>query len=205
VAASCRVGAGAFDFERRFIVAVEARGRTLPVSPQAAIESTLSTETLMVSDCPRCRRPNRKGARFCAACGLSLAPGIDGSHSPGRIAHPRPAAPPAGFNPCADAAQLYYAWESSLGGSALIGTEGLVVSFFNAGYGLCDAVVALRGEGRDAVVVLERSYDIPHLPQGKAVTLEVPSYDLAGPLRVLRAALVAAQFDDEYDRAEEAQ
>ena len=153
----------------------------------------------MRTDCPRCRFQNRPPAKFCASCGLSLAPGVDGSHDPGRVAQPQPAAPPAGFNPCANAAQLYFSWESSLGGSTLIGTEGLQVSLFNAGYGLVEATLSLRGEGRDSAIVLEREYSVEQLPRGQIVTLEVPSYDLGGPLRVLRATLVAARFDEHFD------
>lgn len=151
----------------------------------------------MPDACPRCQTENRGVARFCGSCGLTLEPGVGGSHEAGRVRHPRPAELPPGFIPCGDAAQLYFRWESSLGGDALIGTEGLKVTLFNAGYALEQAVFSVRGEGRDGAVVLEQEYTLESLPRGREVAIEVPSYELSEPMRVLKVALVSAQFDAE--------
>jgi hypothetical protein len=155
----------------------------------------------MKDACPRCRAASRESARFCANCGLSLEPGIDGSDSPGRIRHPNPADVPAGMNPVEEAAQIYYRSESSLGGATLIGTEGLCVAIFNAGYALRHATFAVRGTGRDGRDVLSHEYAVDSLPRGGSATIEVPSYDLSEPVRVLRIALASAEFAPDHDVA----
>lgn len=153
----------------------------------------------MQDACPRCHSENREGARFCANCGLSLEPGIDGSHEPGRVRHPNPAEMPAGMNPVEDAAQIYYRSESSLGGDALIGTEGFSVAIFNAGYALREVTFDVRGAGRDGKDVLVHKYAVQSLPRGASATIEVPSYDLSEPVRVLRIALASAEFAPDHD------
>src|SRR5262245_58663211 len=107
----------------------------------------------MENVCPRCRSANRSAARYCARCGLGLDAGIDRSRAAGRVkqAHSLPAPPE--FVPVADSAHLYFRWESSLGGGPLIGTEGLMVTIFNAGYPLRDAVVTLTGLGSNGEAV----------------------------------------------------
>lgn len=144
--------------------------------------------------CPRCQAANRDTARFCAECGMALEAGVDGTHRAGRVRHPRPAAVPAGMVPVEQAAQLYAAWESALGGPALIGTEGLRVTVFNAGYALEDVTLRVTGCGRDSQTAFSQDCEIADLPHGGQVQIEIPSYDLAEPVRTLRVVLVAAGF-----------
>lgn len=144
------------------------------------------------SKCPRCRRANLEHARYCANCGLPLS-GSAGEHA-GRVKHPQPVAAPDGYRPCDDAVQMYYACESGFGGASLIGTEGVRIRVFNAGYDLLDVVFQVSGRGADgqALFSLERSVD--ELPQGGERLLEVPSYEVNEPLGDVRVALVHAEF-----------
>jgi len=96
--------------------------------------------------------------------------------------------------PCEDAADLYYRWESSLGGAALIGTEGVNVIVFNAGYPLREVVFDVRGQGEDGQELFAVERTVEELPQGKQVSLEIPSYELPAPMRSLKVSLVSAGF-----------
>jgi hypothetical protein len=138
--------------------------------------------------------PNREIARFCARCGLSLELGVNGTRRPGRIRHPRPAVVPDGYLPCGSAADLYYRSESSLGGEALLDTEGVNVAVFNAGYPLSEVVFEVQGQGEQGqeLFTVERRAD--ELPQGKESWLEIPSYELPAPLRALKVTLLSAEF-----------
>lgn len=144
--------------------------------------------------CPRCGATNRDIARFCARCALALAPGVDGTQRAGRIRHPRPATVPDGYSPCGEAADLHYRMESSLGGNVLIGTEGVNVVVFNAGYSLREVVLCARGEGNSGRELFSIERAVAALPQGKEVTIEIPSYELSAPLRELKLGLVSAEF-----------
>lgn len=147
--------------------------------------------------CPRCRSENRDDARFCALCGLSLLAERDGPLEAGRVRHPAPAPIPPGLNPVSDAVLLYFGWAPSLGG--LTETESLTLRLFNAGYALQNVRLDVRGEGPDGRVVLARGYDVEHLPRAGEVSVGVPSYDIGGPLRVLRVALSSAEFAPDHD------
>jgi hypothetical protein len=151
----------------------------------------------METECPRCRASNRDIARFCARCGLSLQAGLDGIRRAGRIRHPRPAPAPDGYVPCRDAADLYYHSESSLGGEVLISTEGVNVIVFNAGYPLREVVFDVRGEGKDGKELFAVERTVQELPQGKDISLEIPSYELPGPMGALKVSLVSAAFGPE--------
>lgn len=143
------------------------------------------------STCPRCNSTDPREARFCSQCGLSLA---DATHGAGRTPHPDPASVPPEFVPCADAAQLYYHWESSLGGKRLIGTEGITVKLFNAGYALRAVELTARGTGRDNEELFLSEQSFEELPHGGTVEFEIASYEIATPLRQLHVALVSAEF-----------
>ena len=151
----------------------------------------------METQCPRCRTSNRDIARFCARCGLQLGVGVDGTCQAGRIRHPRPAAVPDGYEACQGAADLHYCSESSLGGDVLIGTEGVNVVVFNAGYPLCEVVLQVRGDGEDGRELFAVERSIEELPQGEDVRLEIPSYELSASLSVLKVTLVSAEFGRE--------
>jgi hypothetical protein len=148
----------------------------------------------MDSACPRCETVNSKIARFCARCGLSLDVGVDGSRGAGRVRHPRPTTVPPDYLPCDQAADLYYRSESSLGGAALIATEGISVLVFNSGYPLREVVLEVRGRGDGGRELFSVERTVDDLPQCKEVALEIPSYELPAPLRMLAVSLVSAEF-----------
>ncbi len=145
----------------------------------------------MIPKCPRCGVTGDPSDRFCARCGLPLR---GSAAAPGRIADPAAQNLPEGLQPVEEAAQLGFAVESSLGGAALIGTEGMRVRVFNAGYPLRD--VHLEFTGRDGAnrVVARRSERLAELPRGEPVEFEVPSYDVSGPVERVSLKLVRAEF-----------
>lgn len=140
--------------------------------------------------CPRCGAANLAVARYCAQCGLTLGAG----GAPGRIPHPDPAHTPPGFIPCEDSSHLYFRSESAHGGPALIDTEGVRVTIFNAGFSLREVQFEVAGEGRDGAKLFAESFTAEQLPQGASTVLEIPSYLVSEPLRRLRVRLVAAAF-----------
>lgn len=148
----------------------------------------------MGTECPRCHTSNRDIARFCARCGLLLDGGVNGTRPAGRIRHPRPTTVPDGYEPCRDAADLYYRSESSLGGEVLIDTEGVNVIVFNSGYPLREIVLEVRGEGKDGQELFTVERTVEELSQGKEVSLEIPSYELAAPLGAVKVSLLSAEF-----------
>lgn len=154
----------------------------------------------MDSVCPRCHTTNRAAARFCAQCGVSLAVGVDGTRRAGRVRDANPLAPPPGFVPVEGAANLSYGWESAFGGEPLLGTEGVQITIFNAGYSLQDVRLEVRGEGRDGVEVFAIEHDLPDLRRGARAEFEVGSYMIQSPLRVVRVALISAEFGPVTDR-----
>lgn len=148
----------------------------------------------MEKPCVRCRFANRARALFCARCGLSLGLGVDGTVRAGSVREGQSAAVPPGFLPVADAAHLYFQWESSLGGQVLIGTEGLRVTVFNAGYPLREVVLNLIGLGRENEEVFSIEETIREIARGERGAVEVPSYRMDSPMRVLMVRLVSAEF-----------
>lgn len=157
------------------------------------IPETSHQGALAVPNCPRCRQISRIDARFCYACGLSLSPGVDGTFAAGRVPHPHPQEPPGNCRLVEAAADLHYCYESALNGPLLIGTEGVQIRVFNAGYGLQDCLFQISGVGeRGPLFTVERM--APELPQGATVTLEVPSYEFNAPLQELTVRLMRAEF-----------
>ncbi len=144
--------------------------------------------------CPRCEHENPPAASFCARCGLLLGAA---DSRPGRIGHPRPATPPAGFEPVRGAADLYWRCESALGGQPLIGTEGLRIELFEGGYPLRDVRLQVRGYGTGGQVVLDRTVEVPQIGPGATVAVEVPSYELSDPLERVELSLIEAEFAEE--------
>jgi hypothetical protein len=151
----------------------------------------------MTCKCPRCHAGNRPEARFCAHCGLSLAAGLDGTLTAGRIRHPDPLAAPEGFAPCDHAANLYYRWESAWGGRTFLGTESIAVTLFNGGYPLQHAVFAVQGRDESGRQLFASDHTADELPRGQEVRIEVPSYELPAAPRELTVSLVAAEFGPE--------
>ena len=151
----------------------------------------------MERTCPRCQSVNRPVARFCANCGLALGTGLDGPSEAGRIRHPEPLAPPEGFELCQQAAELYYHLEAAWGGERLLGTESIGVVLFNAGYPLQEVVLNVRGADDSGKELFSVEHAVQDLPRGEQVKIEVPSYELPAPMRVLSVSLVSAEFGPE--------
>jgi hypothetical protein len=153
----------------------------------------------MEGKCPRCRDENRPQARFCARCGLLLESSAGVPLRPGRLSHPNPLPAPDGFQPCAEAENLHFRWESAWGGSMLAGTESISVVLFNGGYPLEAVelqVSGCDGSGRQVLVV---EYPVEELPRGREVKVEVPSYELPAPVKELALSLVSAEFANESE------
>ena len=150
----------------------------------------------MNTSCPRCQTVLRPAARFCGRCGLLLE-SVGTELVAGRIRHPNPLPPPESFQPCGEAADLYYRWESAWGGSMLLGTEGIAVFLFSGGYPLRQVVLRIEGaddQGRQLLAV-QRTVD--DLPRGRQIRLELASYELPAPVRSIGASLVSAEFGPE--------
>ncbi|MCC6360553.1 MAG: hypothetical protein IT450_17585 [Phycisphaerales bacterium] len=148
----------------------------------------------MSSRCPRCSQENPTAARFCARCGLSFGAGVDGSSAAGRVRDAHPLAPPPGWTPVAGAADLVYSTESSLGGDQLIGTEGLMITVMNLGYGLRDATFEIAGFGRDDATLFGVEELVKELPRGGRAAIEIASYRIPAPLRRLEIRLQSAEY-----------
>jgi len=153
----------------------------------------------MNAKCPRCNADNREIARFCAHCGLSLANGADGSHSPGRVAHPRPAAVSPDYLPCERAPDLFFRTESSLGGETLLRTEGVNVMVFNRGYALREVELRIKGVGDGGNELFDVEKTLEEFPRDRDVVLEIPSYELSAPLRRLTVTLLSAEYGNQAD------
>lgn len=148
----------------------------------------------MVLDCPRCGAANPEVARYCRQCGLVLARGAAGLLGAGRVPHPQPLPPPAGFVPVAEAANLSFRWEAAGGGRPLLGTEPLSLRAFNGGYGLAQVALRIRacdGAGRE---VCTAAREVAEWPRGGEVELEIASYELRDRVQAVRLELVQAEF-----------
>lgn len=106
---------------------------------------------------------------------------------------------PEGFEPVADAADLYWRCESALGGRPLIGTEGLRIELFEAGYPLSDLRLHIRGFGAGGETVLDQQIRIARIGRGGTVAVEVPSYDVADVLERVELRLLGARFTEEAE------
>jgi hypothetical protein len=147
--------------------------------------------------CPRCNSDNVEVARFCGHCGLALALGPAGALGAGRVRHPDGLCPPHAAKPVGAAADLHY-WSEVVGGGApLLGTESLVVHLFNGGYGLANVTLRVCGRGRAGESVCTMLSALADWPRGRTETVEVPSWELSGPLALLSVELVTAEFGAE--------
>lgn len=149
---------------------------------------------MMDLSCPRCRAENPSVARFCARCGLMLESLDGGPLVAGRMRHPEPLPAPEGFEPCADAVDVYFRCESAWGGARLLGTEGVSATLFNGGYPLEDVVLMVRGTDDCDREVFVVEHTVNQLPRGRELAIEIPSYEFPGPVHAVRLSLVAAEF-----------
>jgi len=133
-------------------------------------------------------------ARYCGQCGLSLTVVNGAVLGPGHAPHPAPLPAPEGMAAVDGAVHLYYRWQVVGGGRPLIGTEPLELFFFNGGYSLQNVQLQVRGADSAGQSVLAVEREIETLPRGQTAQVEIPSYELRGPVHVLRAALIRAEF-----------
>jgi hypothetical protein len=148
-------------------------------------------------NCPRCHTPNRPVALFCSQCGLPLK-GADGELlAPGLVPHPEPLPAPAGLEPCAEAVNLFFRWESAWGGAMLAGTESVGIALFNGGYALASAAFRIRGEDAQGREIFSVEREAALLPRGKETGLEVPSYEMPNPVHRVYVSLTRAEFASE--------
>ena len=144
--------------------------------------------------CPRCTNSNPDEARFCRHCGLPLELGPTGVLGAGRAPHPEPLRPPAAAQEIEDAANLYFIWQSASGGAPLLGTEALELTAFNGGHALADVVLRVRGSDKAGVALFALEREIASWPHGQSVRLEIPSWEIPGPVHTLSVELLTAEF-----------
>jgi hypothetical protein len=132
-------------------------------------------------------------ARFCPGCGLILP--VDAtSIFPGQVADPRALSVPSGFEPCAGAPDLFFAWESAFGGRALLGTEGIRIRVFNRGYSLANLQIRATGWADDESIVFDVQQAVDELGRGKMASVEIPSYELRSAASRVNLQLISAEF-----------
>jgi hypothetical protein len=148
----------------------------------------------MSMDCPRCRTANPDVARFCRNCGLGLAGGPEGILGAGRAPTADPLPRPDGFQPIQQAANLYFRWEATGGGTPLLGTESLAMTVFNGGYDLAQVVLRVLATGKIGQVLCTIERQIEEWPRGKLLQLEIPSYELPDRVQALNVELITAEF-----------
>jgi len=141
--------------------------------------------------CLQCGATGTAAARYCGQCGRPLEAD---SALVGRVRHPRPATPPAGFRRCERAENLYYRSESAWGGDRLLGTEGLSLVLWNAGYALTDVVFGIEGLSASGDSVFQLTHAVAALPRGEETTEEIPSYEIDRPAESLRVTLESAAY-----------
>lgn len=148
----------------------------------------------MILTCPRCQTASPVSANYCRQCGLRLDRDGDAVRGAGTVRHPQPLTPPPGANAVAGASDLYYTWTALGGHRPLLGTEPLVVSVVNVGYGLANVVLLIRATDRQGRTVLETQRDLPQWQRGQTIRLDVPSWELHDPLQDLHVTLRQADF-----------
>jgi hypothetical protein len=99
------------------------------------------------------------------------------------------------MRPCDEAVDLYWAWESSWGGSMILGTEGIGITIFNAGYGLARASFEVTGLDERGEGVFRMELEVSGLSQGTKRTADIPSYELKQPAAELKVRLLSAEFE----------
>lgn len=105
--------------------------------------------------------------------------------------HPSPLLPPEGFQVFANAPDLCFRCEAAHGGAPLSGTEALAVVLFNGGYSIDDATIRLSGLDAAGRTVFAIEQWVHELPRGGRYSLEIPSYEMPGPIRELGLALLS--------------
>lgn len=153
-----------------------------------------------MNNCPRCHRVNVDSASYCGRCGFDLRRGA--GLAPGVAPCAQPANVPAGYRAVEKAAQLYFFTSASHGGPRLLDTEGVRVSLFNAGYGLCEVALRVSGVGRDGIEQFAYEEQIASLPQGETISFEAPSHRFDNPLDELRLELLSAQYPADFTTQE---
>lgn len=153
----------------------------------------MESRVSQIDRCPRCQRRNRSEARYCAGCGLSLAPGVDGTHRAGRTRHPEPLAAPEGFERVGGSADLYCMQSSAWGGGRVSPAENIALSVFNAGFALREVVLRLAdAEGIDGG--WSETCEVGELPRGARVSVEVASWRMGEGVGRLRVSLESAEY-----------
>jgi len=94
------------------------------------------------------------------------------------------------------AADLCFTWQAAGGGPPLLGTETLELQLFNGGYDLAEVLLLVQGQDRSGRELLSSQRQIDQWPRGQTIRLEIPSYELAGPVHTLTVKLVKAEFAD---------
>ena len=148
----------------------------------------------MPLSCPRCRTLNPDVAHYCRQCGLRLEVAGGAVAGAGRIRHPNPLVSAAATTAVAGEAHLHFGWQPVGGGAPLLSTEALELTVFNGGYDLANVVLRVRGDGDAGQPLFAITRDIEMLARGQAASLEIPSYELPGPLHTLHVELVSAEF-----------
>ena len=148
----------------------------------------------MSMDCPRCRTANPDVARFCRNCGLGLETSPEGILGAGRAPTADPLPRPDGFQPIQQAANLYFRWEATGGGTPLLGTESLALEVFNGGYDLVRVVLRVCGSDRIGEPLCTVQREIEEWPRGRLAQLEIPSYELPDRVQALNVELITAEF-----------
>ena len=151
----------------------------------------------MPMQCPRCSTANPDMARFCRNCGLGLELGLVGVLGAGQAPHPEPLSPPDGFQPIQRAANLYFCAEAAGGGRPLLGTEALELSVFNGGYSLVLVVLRVTGAGESGQPLFAVTREIDDWRRGVMTRLEIPSYELPGPVAAVSVEFMEAGFAKE--------
>jgi len=146
----------------------------------------------MESTCPQCGATGPAVARFCGQCGrpLETEPGMTG-----RVRHSHPVGPPEGFRRCERAEDLYYRTESAWGGDRLLGTEGLSLVLWNAGYAMTEVSLEVEGLSTSGDSVFQVKHAVAALPRGQETTVEIPSYEITRPVESLRVTLESAAYE----------
>ncbi len=142
--------------------------------------------------CPQCGATGTGVARFCGQCGRPLE---SDPAMIGRVRHPHPAAPPEGFRRCERAEDLYFRTESAWGGERLLGTEGLSLVLWNAGFGLIEVTFEIEGLSKAGDSVFLVQHAVAALPRRHETAVEIPSYEITRPAESLRVTLESAAYE----------
>ncbi len=166
----------------------------LPPAERYNIVIVPFTPETSLSHCPRCGKAVKTEARFCAMCGLSLAPGHNNTHAPGTIPHPNASPTPEDHAPVTEAANLFYRTESAWGGKRLLGTENIGVVLINTGYPLRNVIFRVQGFDDKGNELFSVNHEVKHLEQDRPATVEVASYDIPSAPADIRVSLMSAEF-----------